>query len=59
NIWGGVVDRVNKDLYELCSRFLQLLELSKEKGIISDSEYELHVKLKQLFIHQEKNKLSK
>ncbi|NLV77606.1 MAG: hypothetical protein GX023_11675 [Tissierellia bacterium] len=52
------MDRVGKELYELCCSFLQLLEVLKKKGIISDSEYELHGKLKEQFIHQEKNKLS-
>ncbi len=52
------MDRVHDDLYEMCFRVLQLLDVLKEKGLISDSEYEMHVKLKKLFIHQEKNKLS-
>jgi hypothetical protein len=52
------VDRVRDDLYEMCLCLLQLLDNLKEKGMISDSEYEMHVKLKKLFIHQEKNKLS-
>ena len=53
------MDRVQNDLYEMCFYILKLLETSKEKGLISDSEYEMHVKLKKLFIHQEKNKLSR
>jgi hypothetical protein len=52
------VDRVQNDLYEMCIHFLKLLEIAKEKGVISNYEYEMHVKLKKLFIHQEKNKLS-
>jgi len=52
------VDRVQYDLYELCLDFLVILKKSKEAGIISDFEYESHVKLKKLFIHQEKSKLS-
>ncbi|HSH35190.1 hypothetical protein [Schnuerera sp.] len=52
------MDRVENDLYELCTDFLLLLDSLKETEKISEAEYELHVKLKKLFIHQEKSKLS-
>lgn len=52
------MDKVQEDLFELCFRFLQLLEFFKERGIISDAEYEVLGRQKRLFIHQEKSKLS-
>ena len=52
------MDRVHNDLCELCFQFLKLLELFREKGIISDAEYEIYGRQKKLFIHEEKNKLS-
>jgi len=52
------MDKVCEDLYKLCFCFLQILEGYREKGIISDSEYEILGKEKKLFIHDKKNKLS-
>ena len=52
------MDKIKEELSELCFRFLELLEIFKEKGIISDEEYEILVREKKLFIHQEKSKLS-
>jgi len=52
------VDSIRGDLLELCLRFLQLLDTLKEKGLISDTEYEIFSRQKRLFIHQEKSKLS-
>ena len=52
------MDRVQDDLCDLCYHFLLILKELKETGEISEVEYEMHVKLKKLFIHQEKNKLS-
>ena len=53
------MNKVQDDLFELCFRFLQLLETFREKGIISDSEYEILGKQKKLFIYQKNNKLSR
>ena len=52
------MNKVQDDLFELCFRFLQLLETFREKGIISDSEYEVLGRQKKLFIYQKNNKLS-
>ncbi len=52
------MDKIQEDLFELCIHFLRLLEMLKEKGLISDSEYEILGRQKRLFIHQKKNKLS-
>lgn len=50
------MDRVENDLYELCTDFLLLLDSLKKTGKISETEYELHVEFKRLFIHQEKRR---
>ncbi|CCQ94065.1 conserved hypothetical protein [[Clostridium] ultunense Esp] len=50
------MDRVENELYELCADFLLLLDSLKRTDKISEAEYELHVKIKKLFIHQEKRR---
>ena len=52
------MDKIQEDLFELCFHFLQLLEIFREKGIISDSEYEVLGRQKKLFIYQKNSKLS-
>jgi hypothetical protein len=52
------VDTIRGDLLELCLRFLELLDILKEKGMISDAEYEIYGRQKRLFIHKEKSKPS-
>lgn len=46
------MDKVQEELYEVCLNFLQLLQASKEEGLISDFEYESHIKFKKLFIQE-------
>ncbi len=57
-MWGGVVDRIENEIFQLCTDFLFLLEELKRKKKISEVEFESHTRLKNLFIHQEKSKLS-
>ncbi|WP_236913841.1 hypothetical protein [Clostridium sp. Cult2] len=53
------MDRIENELFELCTDFFQLLDALKRTGKISRTEYESHIKFKKLFIHQkEKSKLS-
>ncbi|MBZ2175839.1 hypothetical protein K8M07_11385 [Schnuerera sp. xch1] len=48
------MNKIEKELYELCSEFLLLLYEFKKKGKISKAEYESHAKLKRIFINQKK-----
>ena len=50
------MDKIQEDLFELCIHFLRLLEMLKEKGLISDSEYEILGRQKDCL--STKNKLS-
>ncbi|WP_157752594.1 hypothetical protein [Schnuerera ultunensis] len=50
------MDRVKYELCELCTDFLLLLDTLRKAEKISQVEYELHVKIKKLFIHQEKRR---
>lgn len=48
-LWGGAVDRIQKDLMELCSNFMSLLDKLKKINLISEAEYEALIKLKRDF----------
>ena len=52
------MDTIERDLLELCLCFLELVDRLKEKGMISEAEYEIYGRQKKLFIHNEKSKLS-
>lgn len=52
------MDTIQGELLELCLCFLELLDKLKEKGMISEAEYEVYSRQKRLFVHNEKSKLS-
>lgn len=50
------MNNIEKELFHLCTCFLKLLELAREKGIVSHEEHEFHSQLKKSFIEERKNK---
>ncbi|WP_202709532.1 hypothetical protein [Sporosalibacterium faouarense] len=42
---------VDKELYDLCTKFIDFFTELKSNGIINEDEYEKHINLKRRFIN--------